>query len=270
MGYNRANPIDNKTERRLNLVFCAMRSYFYAVRVGRRPGIYPTWDEAKVQVYRFPAAEHQKFASFPLAYEYLRVRCPLPPTPASPQLPFLVSTAASFSPAQEGTAVSFTPAQESSQEEKETGLLEEGKRKGRYTMFADGGSRGNPGVAGSGFVLYSPEGEKVAEGAVPLPNIATNNEAEYTALLCGLQQALSLNIPKLHVLMDSKLVVYQTKGKWMVNSPNLIPLHTQVREKVKLFVKFSIEYVPREQNSEADALANKAMDTAEGSLPKSS
>jgi len=239
-----------------------MRSYFYVVRVGRRPGIYPTWDEAKAEVHRFPAAEYQKFTSFPLAYEYLRVRYSLSPTVQTPKLPFLVPT-----------AVPFIPAQEESKGA-EPGQVEEGKTgKGEmYTMYADGGSRGNPGVAGSGFVIYSPEGQKVVEGAVPLPVVATNNEAEYTALLCGLQQALSLHIPKLRVLMDSKLVVYQTKGKWMVNSPNLIPLHTQVREEVEKFAKFSIAYVPREQNTEADALANKAMDTAtEGSsLPKSS
>ena len=78
-----------------------MRSYFYVVRVGRRPGIYPTWDEAKAEVHRFPAAEYQKFTSFPLAYEYLRVRYSLSPTVQTPKLPFLVPTAVPFIPAQE-------------------------------------------------------------------------------------------------------------------------------------------------------------------------
>lgn len=261
-------------QRGLRLVYCMLRGHFYAVRVGRRPGIYQTWEEAKSQVLGFPSAEHHKFTSFSLAFEYLQVRYALSPIGSQPtKLPYLVDNdetpAQSNDPVKKLKGVEEIRNVDSEDDKVETEKENPGKVRMRniHTLLADGGARGNPGPAGSGYVIYSPKGEKIAEGAVALPHPATNNEAEYSALLYGLQKAVSLRIPKLRVLMDSQLVVYQIKGKYRTSSPNLVPLHEQVKHEIRLFEKFSIVHIPREQNQEADALANQAMDEAAGVAP---
>ena len=256
-------------QRGWRLVYCMLRGHFYAVRVGRKPGIYQTWEEAKSQVLGFPSAEHHKFTSFSLAFEYLQVRYALNPVgPLQTKLPYLVGS--DETPAQSNDTVrKLKGVEEIRSSEVETEKEDSGKARRRimHTLYADGGARGNPGLAGGGYVIYSPKGEKIAEGAVALPSHATNNEAEYTALLYGLQKAVSLGIPKLRVHMDSQLVVFQVKGRYRTSSPNLIPLHERVKQEIRLFEKFAIVHIPREKNQEADALANKAMDEAAGVVP---
>jgi ribonuclease HI len=125
---------------------------------------------------------------------------------------------------------------------------------------ADGGSRGNPGTAGSGSVVIDPKtGEVLAEVGRYL-GIATNNVAEYTALVEGVKKALSIDPDaELHIRMDSKLVVEQMSGRWKIKHPDMAELAAQARALLSgTPVRF--EWIPRLQNSRADAAANMAMD----------
>lgn len=125
---------------------------------------------------------------------------------------------------------------------------------------ADGGSRGNPGVAASGSVVIDPAtGEILAEVGKYLGH-ATNNVAEYTALVEGIRKALAIDPDaELHVRMDSKLVIEQMSGRWKIKHPDMAELAAQARALLTgTPVKF--EWVPRLQNSRADAVANRCMD----------
>jgi probable phosphoglycerate mutase len=125
---------------------------------------------------------------------------------------------------------------------------------------ADGGSRGNPGTAGSGSVVIdAATGEILAEVGRYL-GVATNNVAEYTALIEGVTKALAIDPDaELHIRMDSKLVVEQMSGRWKIKHPDMADLAAQARQALTgTPVKF--EWIPRLQNSRADAAANRAMD----------
>ncbi len=128
-------------------------------------------------------------------------------------------------------------------------------------IFADGGSRGNPGPAGYGAVVYGPDGEVLAERAASIGR-ATNNVAEYSGLIAGLQAARELGIDAVSVRMDSKLVVEQMSGRWKVKHPDMKPLARQAAALVEQFAEIDFEWVPRARNSHADRLANEAMDAA--------
>ncbi|MFC5501786.1 reverse transcriptase-like protein [Lysinimonas soli] len=125
---------------------------------------------------------------------------------------------------------------------------------------ADGGSRGNPGRAGSGTVVIDPvTGEVLVEIGIYV-GIASNNVAEYRALIAGVTKAIEIDPHAvLHVRMDSKLVVEQMSGRWKIKHPDMADLAAEAREILSgTPVKF--EWIPREQNSRADRLANEAMD----------
>ncbi len=130
----------------------------------------------------------------------------------------------------------------------------------RFIVEADGGSRGNPGPAGSGAVVIDAEtGEIVAEIAEFI-GIATNNVAEYRAIRAGLEQALRLDdSASIRVRMDSKLVVEQLSGNWKIKHPDMRTLAIEVQSLIH-GRDVSFEWIPRELNVRADALANKAMD----------
>ena len=128
-----------------------------------------------------------------------------------------------------------------------------------YQLFCDGAARGNPGPAGAGAVLKKEDGELVAEISEYLGE-TTNNQAEYQALLHGLERAVGLHVKHLKIFMDSELVVKQLKGDYRVKHPDLIPLHQRVRESLKKLSSFEIAHVFREKNKEADKLANRAID----------
>ena len=125
---------------------------------------------------------------------------------------------------------------------------------------ADGGSRGNPGVAGSGTLVIDPAtGEVLAEIGVYV-GIASNNVAEYTAMITGVKKALSIDPgAELHVRMDSKLVVEQMSGRWKIKHPDMADLAAEAR-RVLSGTPVSFEWIPRAENSRADRLANEAMD----------
>ncbi|MDD3711726.1 MAG: ribonuclease HI family protein [Patescibacteria group bacterium] len=129
----------------------------------------------------------------------------------------------------------------------------------KIIMFTDGGARGNPGPAGIGVVLYNKKKEKIAEVSKYL-GIATNNQAEYRALIEGLKKAKELGAKELEVFLDSELVVKQLNREYKVKNKDLAPLFLEVYNLSLSFSKIVFKHVYREENKEADRLANEAMD----------
>ena len=123
----------------------------------------------------------------------------------------------------------------------------------------DGGSRGNPGPAGAGAVLFDPAGEKKGEVSRYLGE-TTNNVAEYQALLLGLKMALDLGVKNLEIFADSQLVVQQLKGAYQVKTPHLLPLWREARQTLQKFEACAISHFDRSCNHEADRLARQAID----------
>jgi broad specificity phosphatase PhoE/ribonuclease HI len=142
-------------------------------------------------------------------------------------------------------------------------------RPDRVVVQADGGARGNPGPAGYGAVVFSPSGSVLAERSEAL-GITTNNVAEYRGLIAGLQAAIDLGAAEADVRMDSKLVVEQMSGRWQIKNAGLRPLAAQAASLVTRLDRVTFTWVPRDQNTHADALANAAMDAAAGIAPVSS
>ena len=130
-------------------------------------------------------------------------------------------------------------------------------------LYTDGGARGNPGPAGLGMVIEDDAGMRLW-GGQRFVGTATNNQAEYLALIDGLRKAAEWRPDRLEVHMDSQLVVEQVNGRWKVRHAELQPLHEQVRTLLQGFPDVSVTYVPRERNRGADALANRAMDEGTG------
>ncbi len=132
----------------------------------------------------------------------------------------------------------------------------------KVIVEADGGSRGNPGPAGFGCVVWAADHATVlAEHCQPI-GITTNNVAEYRGLIAGLEEARRLGADEVDVRMDSKLVVEQMAGRWKVKHPGLAELHQQARALASTFGFVRFTWIPREQNKHADRLANEAMDGA--------
>jgi broad specificity phosphatase PhoE/ribonuclease HI len=133
----------------------------------------------------------------------------------------------------------------------------------RVVVEADGGSRGNPGPAGYGAVVLDEAGEVLLERYASL-GTTTNNVAEYSGLIAGLQAAGELGAARVAVRMDSKLVIEQMSGRWQIKNPGLRPLAAEAAKLVAGFAAVTFDWIPRERNKLADALANRAMDEAAG------
>ena len=132
---------------------------------------------------------------------------------------------------------------------------------GVMRVHIDGASRGNPGPAGIGVLFLGPDGaivERLHRGI----GEATNNFAEYSALLAALERAATLGITDLEVYSDSELLVRQLQGRYQVKHPVLRPLYAAARKRIAAFSHFAIHHVPRELNAEADTLANRGIDEA--------
>jgi ribonuclease HI len=129
----------------------------------------------------------------------------------------------------------------------------------RVAVYVDGGARGNPGPAGIGVVITDPDGAELAR-ANDYIGEATNNEAEYHALLLGLDRARALGSREVEIVNDSQLVERQVRGEYRVKKPELRILHERVLAALESFDRWSIRSVPREQNELADALVNEAID----------
>src|ERR1700691_4111893 len=132
----------------------------------------------------------------------------------------------------------------------------------------DGGSRGNPGPASYGVVIRDAKGEIVAKLKKYIGRM-TNNVAEYYGLIAALDYMQSQGIKALRIESDSELLVKQMRGQYKVRSPELQPLYERARKMAAALESFRIDHVYREQNREADALANQAMDEVESAAPKS-
>ncbi len=128
-----------------------------------------------------------------------------------------------------------------------------------HTAHIDGAARGNPGPASYGVVVRGPGGEVAAELKKYIGR-ATNNVAEYYALIAALDYAEAHGISALRVRSDSELLVKQMKGSYKVKSADLRPLFERAKKMARRIAHFAIEYVPREQNRRADQLANEALD----------
>ncbi len=131
-----------------------------------------------------------------------------------------------------------------------------------YLLRFDGGSRGNPGVAGAGMVIYDDRGHEIWAGWKFHDEAATNNLAEYLGLLCGLKCARSLGIERLIVEGDSQLIVRQLTGKYQCREESLKKFFNASQEVAKNFRYFEIRHIPRAENKRADWLANHAMDVS--------
>jgi ribonuclease HI len=129
-------------------------------------------------------------------------------------------------------------------------------------ILIDGAARGNPGPAGVGVVILGPDG-KVAERLHRGIGEATNNVAEYRALLLALERAQALGYTDIEVFSDSELLVRQLQGRYQVKHAVLKELYSEAKDHIRTFRHFGIRHVPREQNAEADALANRGIDEAQ-------
>ncbi|MEI6252880.1 MAG: reverse transcriptase-like protein, partial [Mycobacteriaceae bacterium] len=130
----------------------------------------------------------------------------------------------------------------------------------KVIVEADGGSRGNPGPAGFGAVVWAEDHTTVLAEHGQAIGVTTNNVAEYRGLIAGLEEARRLGAGEVAVRMDSKLVVEQMSGRWKVKHPGMAELHQRARALASTFDSVSFAWIPREQNKHADRLANEAMD----------
>jgi ribonuclease HI len=130
----------------------------------------------------------------------------------------------------------------------------------RVIVNTDGAARGNPGPAGAGAIVVDPEGGVLAEVAEGLGE-TTNNVAEYTAAIRGLEAAEAVGAREVILRSDSLLLVQQLTGRYRVKTAHLQPLHRQVVQLAMHFDRVIYEHVPRERNAEADRLANLGVDT---------
>jgi ribonuclease HI len=131
----------------------------------------------------------------------------------------------------------------------------------KVIVNVDGGSRGNPGPAAIAAVATDPSGEVLAERSETIGE-ATNNVAEYRALLLGIDLAKQLGADEVEFVGDSMLIVEQVRGKWRVKQEHLRPLHTKVKDALRGLESWSIRHVKRDENSRADELLNDALDSA--------
>ena len=131
----------------------------------------------------------------------------------------------------------------------------------KLVVNVDGGSRGNPGPAAIAAVVSTPDGEVLEQRGERIGE-ATNNVAEYRALLLGIERARELGADEVELVGDSELVVRQVKGEYKVKDQGLKPLHQEALQALRDFEGWSIRHVRREDNEAADLLVNETLDTA--------
>jgi len=129
----------------------------------------------------------------------------------------------------------------------------------RLTIYVDGASRGNPGPAAVGVVIKDEKGVTTLKMSSSIGR-ATNNQAEYTALIMALQEAKRLGADQVSINTDSQLMAEQINGNYRVRNAHIRPLFDKAMQLLTAFQHYSIDHIPRDRNSEADALANQALD----------
>ena len=133
----------------------------------------------------------------------------------------------------------------------------------KVSVYTDGGSRGNPGIAGSGTAVFDASGKEcLREIVYVVGKRSTNNVAEYHGLLRGLEAAVNMGANDVEFYMDSKLVVEQMNGRWKIKHPDMRELASKARKLIDSLDSFHLEWVPRAKNKVADKLSNDAMDAA--------
>jgi ribonuclease HI len=132
----------------------------------------------------------------------------------------------------------------------------------KVVLHVDGGARGNPGPAAIGVVISGPDGGVLEELSEPI-GVATNNVAEYRALLRGVERARALGATEVEIVNDSELVARQLTGAYKVKHPSMKPLHAEAIGALRGFDAWRIRSVPRAQNARADELVNEALDAAQ-------
>jgi ribonuclease HI len=138
-----------------------------------------------------------------------------------------------------------------------TAAAEQASRRTR--LYTDGAARGNPGPAGAGAVIVNADGHVVAKIGKFLGD-STNNVAEYMGLILGLKRAKAMNIKELEIFSDSELLVKQLQGDYAVKAEHLRPLHDEAQALLKAFEWSQVRHIPREENGQADAMSNRAID----------
>lgn len=138
----------------------------------------------------------------------------------------------------------------------------------KFVLYTDGAARGNPGPAAIAVVLLDEHGQQIDAFGTYIGR-ATNNEAEYRALLRGLELATSHKAEALEIRTDSELLALQLKGRYRVRARNLRSLHEQAQRELARLAHVSVRHIPREQNRLADRLANQALDTMTDSSRRS-
>jgi len=128
----------------------------------------------------------------------------------------------------------------------------------RVTIYTDGGAQPNPGPAGTGIVILDESGAVIFEASHSIGH-ATNNQAEYKAVITGLQEAARLQAEHVQLRSDSELLVRQLNGEYRVRNPGLKPLFEQTQHLMRAFRSCRVDHIPREQNKAADALSRKAL-----------
>jgi ribonuclease HI len=139
-------------------------------------------------------------------------------------------------------------------------LLKDTLNINKVIIYTDGAARGNPGPAAIGVIIKDEAGRTVADISRRL-SATTNNRAEYRAIIAALEKAVSLGARNVVLKSDSELIVKQINGLYKIKNTALRPLYQEVVRLIGALESFSIAYIPREQNRQADALANKALDT---------
>ncbi len=150
-------------------------------------------------------------------------------------------------------------AAEAERERQAAAAAEDAQRAKRTRLYTDGAARGNPGPAGAGAVIISPDGHIVARIGKFLGD-STNNVAEYMGLILGLKRAKAMGIKELDVFSDSELLVRQLAGEYAVKAEHLKPLHEEAKALLGAFSAIGVRHIPREENAQADAMSNRAID----------
>lgn len=158
------------------------------------------------------------------------------------------------------------PADKSSETQRMFAEPEEQTEEKCLVFHIDGGARGNPGPAGYGVLVQDDASRKVDELSVFL-GVQTNNFAEYSGLVAALEYAMEHGVRAVKIYSDSELLVKQIKGEYKVKSPALLEIYREAKDLIRKLNSFQIRHVMREQNREADRLANKAMDEGMGRKP---
>ena len=132
------------------------------------------------------------------------------------------------------------------------------------TLYCDGGSRGNPGPAAIGAVVYdtTTDPPQLVATLSECIGVTTNNVAEYRALIAGLGAVAHLHAQVIHARADSMLVIKQLRGEWKVKHANMRPLHARAMALLAEYEVVDLQHVRREENTEADALVNAALDAS--------